>query len=261
VRRALRLVNVLVALATLASALAVLASDLLVPGYQAHYRDAPWFVALYAAVQVVILVEFARDGRLVPWLAVAKALAAYLFLLNFLVLWPYWRTWTPARYVYELFEWNEGRKVTLFAMIFLGRGAFNTLNAVYFTAPWWGSLRRRQPLLGRLVTAVPLGAVVFCVWTFAQLAAEETKMFSPEAAEVARTVLDTVDCEAVRANAGRTTTDVRERASRRYHVRITYGCPVTRVVVLTEEGLVGTAAAPRAECCEDQPESTPQRPG
>jgi hypothetical protein len=255
VRRALRILNVLIALATLASALAVLASDLLVPGYREHYRDAPWFVALYAAVQVVMLVEFARDGRLVPWLAVAKAVAAYLFLLNFLALWPYWRTWTPARYVYQLFEWGEGRKVGLFALVFLGRGAFNTLNAVYFTAPWWGRLRSRQPLLGRLVTAVPLGAMVFCVWTFARLAAEETKTFSPEAADVARTVLEGIACDAVRANAGQTTSDIRERGNRRYHVRITYGCAVTQVVVLTEEGLIGTAAAPRPECCTGQPET------
>src|SRR5437867_1290683 len=93
VRLALRLVNVLVALVTLASALAVLASDLAVAGYREHYRDALWFVALYAAAQLVMLVEFARDGRLVPWLALMKTAAAYLFLLNFLALWPYWRTW------------------------------------------------------------------------------------------------------------------------------------------------------------------------
>jgi len=255
VRRALRIVNVLIALATMASAIAVLASDLFDTGYRAHYRDAPWFVALYAAAQVVMLVEFARDGRLVPWLAVAKALAAYFFLLNFLALWPYWRTWSPARYVYQLFEWGEGQKVGLFAMVFLGRGAFNTVNAMYFTAPWWRPLRVRHPLLGRLVTAAPIAATTFCVWTFVQLTAQETKMFSPEAEEVARTVLESLDCEAVRANAGQTTTDLRQRGDRQYHVRITYDCRATRVLVMTEEGRVGTAASPRTECCKDQPAS------
>jgi hypothetical protein len=251
----LRIVNVLIALVTVASALAVLASDLFVPDYRAHYRDAAWFVALYAAVQVLMLVEFARDGRLVPWLAVAKALAAYVFLLDFLALWPSWRTWTPARYVYQLFEWGEGQKVGLFAMVFLGRGAFNTVNALYFTAPWWRTLRVSHPLLGRLVTAAPIGATAFFVWTFIQLTAQETKTFSAEAEEVARTVLESLDCEAVRANAGQTTSDLRQRGDRRYHVRITYDCRATRVLVLTEEGRVGTAASPRTECCKDQPAS------
>src|SRR5439155_25851948 len=111
VRLALRLANVAVALVTLVSALAVLASDLAVPGYREHYRDALWFVALYAVVQAVVLIAFARDGRLVPWLALLKAAAAYVFLLNFFALWPYWRTWTPARYVYQLFEWTGSRNV------------------------------------------------------------------------------------------------------------------------------------------------------
>ena len=107
-RRALRLVNVLVALVTLASALAVLGSDLTVPGYRDHYRDALWLVTAYAAVQVVMLAAFARDTWLVPWLALAKAAAAWLFLANFTALWPYWTTWTPARYVYQLFDWGGG---------------------------------------------------------------------------------------------------------------------------------------------------------
>jgi hypothetical protein len=143
VRRALRIVNVLVAVVTLASALAVLASDLAVPGYREHYRDALWFVALYVGLQLVILVAFVRDDRSVPWVAVAKAVAAYLFLLDFVALWPYWRTWTPARYVYQLFEVEDGSRVALFALVFLGRGVFNALNALYFTAPWWQALRAR----------------------------------------------------------------------------------------------------------------------
>jgi hypothetical protein len=153
--------------------------------------------------------------------------------------------------VYQLSEWGEGSQVGLFALVFLGRGAFNTLNAVYFTAPWWRRMRARWPLLGRLLTAVPVAAVVLFVWIFVQLTAEESRTFSPDAADVARTVLDGLDCDAVRANAGRTTTDVRVRGERRYRVRIAYGCDVTRVLVVAEDGRVGTAAAPRTECCRE----------
>ena len=248
-RRAFRIANVLIAVATLVSALAVLASDLAVPGYREHYRDALWFVALYVALQLVILVAFVRDDRAVPWLAIAKALAAYVFLLDFVALWPYWRTWTPARYVYQLFEVEDGRRIGLFALVFLGRGVFNTLNALYFTAPWWRPLRARHPLLGRALTALPVGLGAFFVWAFIQLTAEEAKTFSPEAAGIARLVLDGVDCEAVRANAGRTTTDVRQRGERRYEVAIRYDCALTRVVARAADGRIGTAAGPRAECC------------
>lgn len=251
VRRALRLLNVAIALVTLASALAVLWSDLFVPGYRAHHRDALWFVTLYTAIQVVMLVEFARDGRRVPWLAVAKMASAYLFLANFTVLWPYWRTWTPARYVYQLFDWG-GVKVGLFALVFLGRGAFNTMNAMYFTQHWWGPLRLRRPLLGRLVTAVYVGGTAFCVWAFLQLVREEARTFSPEAQEVAQFVYQGLDCTAVRAQAGETTTDLRQWGERRFEVRITYGCELTRVVVRTEDGRLGTATGPRDECCAER---------
>jgi hypothetical protein len=249
VRLALRLVNLLVALVTLTSALAVLVSDLRVPGYREHYRDALWFVMLYAAVQGVMLVGFARDGRLVPWLALSKAAAAYLFLAGFTHLWPYWREWTPARYVYQLFEVEDGSRNGLFALVFLGRGVFNTLNTLYFTAPWWRPLRARHPLLGRALTALPVGLGAFFVWAFLQLTAEEGKTFSPEAAGIARLVLDGVDCDAVRANAGRTTTDVRQRGERRYEVAIRYDCALTRVVARADDGRIGTAAEPRVECC------------
>jgi hypothetical protein len=251
VRRALRIVNVLVAVVTLASALAVLVSDLTIPGYRAHYRDAVWFVSVYAAIQVVMIVEFARDGPLVPWLALAKAAAAWLFLLDFVALWPYWRTWTPARYVYQLVDWPAARNVGLFALVFLGRGAFNTLNAMYFTAQWWRLLRVRRPLLGRAVTAIPVGIVALVVWAFLTLTAEEVKTFSPDAEDVAHLVLAGLDCDSVRANAGHTTTDTRQRGERRYEVRIAYDCALTRVIVRAEDGRIGTAAEPRALCCAD----------
>jgi hypothetical protein len=249
VRHVLRLVNVAIALVTLASALAVLASDLAVPGYREHYRDAVWFVALYAAIQLVMVAAFGRDGPLVPWLAVAKLLTACFFFADFLGLWPYWKTWTPARYVYQLFDAPAGPKVLLLAFVFLGRGAFNTLNATYFTAHWWRPLRARRPLLGRLVTTVPIAAMAFFVWAFLGLAEEERRTFSAEAEEVARVVLEGLDCDAVRENAGRTTTDLRARGERRYQVRIAYDCVRTLVTVWVEDGRFATAAASRAECC------------
>jgi hypothetical protein len=249
VRLTLRIVNVLVALATLASALAVLASDLAVAGYREHYHDALWFVALYAGIQIVMLVEFGRDGPLVAWLALLKAVAAYFFLAFFVALWPQWRTWTPARYVYQLFESESGSGVGLFALVFLGRGAFNTLNATYFTSRWWLLLRARHPLAGRLVTAVPIGLVALFVWTFFQLTENEAKTFSPDAVDVARIVLGGLDCDAVRAHAGKTTTDVRQRGERRYQVAIAYDCALTRVVVRADDGRIGTASEPRVECC------------
>src|SRR3989442_7241036 len=154
-RRALCWFNVAIGLVTLASGLAVLGSDLFVLGYRELHRDALWFVVAYCAVQALMVVEFARDGRLLPWLAVAKALAAFLFFASFFTSGLYWMAWTPCRYVYQLFAWGEETKVGLFALAFLGRGTFNTLNAFYFTRPWWGPLRVRRPLIGRAVTAGP----------------------------------------------------------------------------------------------------------
>src|SRR2546422_3997920 len=161
-RRVLRWLNVAIALVTLASGLAVLGSELRVAGYRELHHDALWFVVAYCAVQALMVVEFARDGPLVPWLAVAKLLAAFLFFASFLTSGLYWMAWTPGRYVYQLFGWGEETKVGLFALAFLGRGTFNTLNAFYFTRPWWGPLRVRRPLIGRAVTAVPGAAGPLC---------------------------------------------------------------------------------------------------
>jgi len=251
VRLVFRLLNVAIALVTLASGVAVLASDLAVPGYREHFRDAPWLVAAYCAVQVVMLVAFARDGRLVPWLALAKAAAAYALLAAFVQAWPVYRWWTPGRYVYQLFDWGETTRLGLFALLFLGRGAFNTVNAFYFTQPWWAPLRLRRPLFGRLVTAVPIAVTVSCVWAFTELVREEARTISPEAQEIARYLHATLDCETIRARAGTTTTDLRQHGERRYEVRIAYACADTRVVVRAEDGRLGTASGPRAECCAD----------
>src|SRR5439155_21668913 len=102
-RRVLRWLNVAIALVTLASGLAVLGSDLLINGYREAHRDALWFVLAYCTVQVLMVAEFARDGRFVPWLAVAKVLAACLFFASFFTSGLYLTVWTPGRYVYQLF--------------------------------------------------------------------------------------------------------------------------------------------------------------
>jgi hypothetical protein len=251
VRPLLRWLNVGIALVTLASALAVLASDLWAPGYREHYGDALWFVTLYVVIQIVMVRGFMRDGPHVPWLVLAKTGAAYLFLLFFFDLWPRWRWWTPARYVYQLFAWGDDSAIGLYALVFLGRGAFNTVNAFVATEGWWRPLRVRRPLLGRLVTSAFVAMTVGCVWVFLQLLREERRTFSPEARAVALRVLADLDCAAVRARRGEVTTDLRAAGERRYHVRIAYDCALTRVIVRTEEGLLGSAAEPRLHCCRD----------
>lgn len=244
-RRFLRVATVAVVALTLASALAVLGSNLLDPGYRAHYGDSIPLVVLYVAVQAVTLQAFVRDTWLVPWLAVARALCGLLFVATFVPAGPIWMAVTPARYVYQLFDWGEGLEEVLVAMVVLGRGAWNVLNAFYFTEPWWRPLRASSPLLGRLVTAVPIALVVSCVWLFTQM------LRVAEATDVARYIYYTLDCATIRAQQGRTTTDVRQRGQRRYDVEIAHGCDRTRVTVRDEDGHIGLAGGPRPECCRD----------
>ncbi len=253
-RRVMRWTNVLVGVVTLASGLAVLGSDLLEPGYREAHGDALWLIVAYPAAQVVIIDAFWRDTWLVPWLALAKTLAAYVFLLSFIPAGPYWIAWTPGRYVYQLFDWGEGTELVLFTMVYFGRGVWNTVNAFYFTAPWWRPLRIRRPLLGRALTAVPMAAVILCVWMFVEL------VRAADAHDVARLVYRDLDCATIRARAGETTTDRRERGRRRYIVRIIYGCPVTRVLVADDGGRIGTVAGRRADCCGDGEASAPPHP-
>ena len=247
--RGLRWLNVLVALVTLASALAVLASNLLDPDYQGYYHDRLSFVLAYVAVQVWMMVQFARGGRWVPWLAVAKAVAAYVFLLTWVHVGPDWLMMTPARYVYSLFDWGPENKTLMYAFVFLGRGVWNTLNAFALTEEWWRPLRARRPVLGRLVTAVPLAIVVTCVWKFMDDTRHDARTFSPEAYEVAATVARDLECEIIRTRQDQTTTDLRQRGEQRYEVAIRYGCPRTQIVVRAQDGRLGTATTDRPECC------------
>src|SRR5207253_9885521 len=108
----------------------------------------------------------------------------------------------------------------------------------------------RRPLRGRGGTALPFGVAALCTWAFLGRVHEEVTTFSPDAQDIARTARERLDCEKVRANNGKTTTDLRQRGDRRYQVEITYGCELTRVRVQAEDGRIGTAAEPQRECCE-----------
>src|SRR4030095_1889468 len=106
--RTLRALNILGAGLCLASALAVLVSNLVAPAYREHYRDALWFVVAYIAFYGVVLYAFtsSKRDRLAEALAVVKALGAYLFIVSFAAVGQTWMAWTPGRYVYQLFDWG-----------------------------------------------------------------------------------------------------------------------------------------------------------
>jgi hypothetical protein len=258
--RALRVLNVLTGMASLASGLAVLGSDLFNPAYP--YRDSIAFVLAYCSFYVVVIVAFWRGTPMAPLLAIVKTLGAYGFLfvvLGFPQLGQPWMAFTPGRYVYQVFDWGPEAQIGVFAFVFLGRGAWNTVNAFACTRDWWFAMRARRPLVGRLLTAVPIGITVLCAWLFLSLVRMEATTLSPEAHEVARLVAGGLTCEDVRAKAGTTTTDVRQRGERRYEVTIAWDCTDLRVVVRAEDGRAGTARTPRLECCGAAPGSGPDR--
>jgi hypothetical protein len=252
-RLVMRFANVGAGLLPLASGLAVLVSALTDPGYRTHYGDPPWLVALYVAFYLWVVILFARGREALTQVAVLKALGAYAFILTFGLVGDLWMSRTPGRYVYELFDWGAERKVILMAYVMLGRGVWNTLNVMYFTAPWWGPLRKRRPLFGRAVTAAFVGLALLFVWTFQRLVQMDADTFSAEAHEVARTVHDGLECETIRAREGTTTRDLRERADRRYVVEIRYACRDTQVIVTDADGRLGQYRAAREECCAQPP--------
>lgn len=249
VHRTLRALNVVATGVTLASGLGVLAQDLLVAGYREYHRDWVPFVAAYCAAQAFTLAELLRNGPALPWLIGARAAVAYAFLLNLTTLWPQWRYWTPGRYVYELVDVPGILNIGLYALIFLGRGAFNTWSLLGATERWWRPLRKSHPLAGRLVTAGFVAGLVFPVWTFLLVITQEAKEYSSEAEAVAREVLHGISCATVQEKAGQQTTDLRRRGETSYHVQIAYDCAVMRVVVRTEDGRVGSYAASPGDCC------------
>ena len=245
--RTLRALNVVAALFPLASGVAVLASNLFVPGYP--YRDSLAFVVAYCAFYGFVAWAFGRGAALAPRLALVKTAGAYLFLVLFPQVGQQWMAATPGRYVYQLFDWGSEAKVGLFAFVFLGRGAWNTINAFACTRDWWFDVRARRPLAGRLLTAIPVGLTVLFTWIFLSLVRIDATTFSAEAHEVARLVADGITCDDVRAKAGTTTSDVRQRGERRYEVTIQWGCADTRVFVRAPDDRLGIAGGTRSECC------------
>jgi hypothetical protein len=247
--RTLRALNVVAALPALASGLAVLVSNVAVPGYP--FRDPLVVVVAYCAFYGWVVYAFARGTPVATVLAVVKALGAYAFLLLFLRAPDLGRAWmsaTPGRYVYQLFDWGPGFGHGMYAFVFLARGAWNTVNAFACTRDWWFGIRARRPLLGRVLTAVPVGIIVGCVWEFMLFVRVEAKTFSLEALEVARLVEQTLSCDDVRAKDGTTTSDLRQRGDRQYRVTIRWGCTDTRVVVRDPDDRIGVAVSVR-ECC------------
>lgn len=241
-RTVVRYLNVAIAGLCLASALIVLGTNVFDPVYRAKADDALWFVALYATAQAAVLGAMWRDTPAVPWIGIAKALLAYAFLVTFVPLGPWWMAWSPGRYVYTLFDWGPGAEFILFGFLFIGRGAGNTMNALLLTEPWWRPWRRTQPLLSRVFTAVPVGIVVLCVWTFFEVVRTQWTR------DVAQMVLDGLDCPTVQAKQGETTTDVRQMGTQKFVVRITYGCPATRVMVADQTSHIGMVEG-ASRCC------------
>lgn len=254
-RRTMLVLSALATAVTLLSSFAVLASWLLDPAYRVHFGDSLLFVLGYTALQGWILWSLVRDTPAVPWIALARAVAGWLFLALFVSIGPMWMRVSPARYVYQLFDWGPQARVGLFALAFLGRGAFDTLAAFVLTQQWWGPMRVRRPLLGRLVTAVPVAAIVCCIWVFFEMVRLDKQTFSPDAYDVASVVLDGIDCATLREREGQTTSDLRQRGDRRYHVTIRWRCGDVEVEVRAEDGRRGVARGTRLDCC---PEQAPQ---
>jgi hypothetical protein len=248
-RRAVLWLNAFGTAVTLFSAVAVLVSWGIDPAYRMHFGDSIAFVTGYVALQVWCLWSYVRDTSAVPWIAIGRALAGWVFIALFVSIGPLWMRVTPARYVYQLFDWGPETRIGLFALVFLGRGACNTFSAFVLTRDWWWPLRTRRPLLGRLVTAVPVAAIVTFVWLFLQMVRLDATTFSPDAYEVAQLVLESIDCPTLRQREGRTTTDLRQRGDKRYHVTIRWRCTDMQIEVRGEDGRRGVARGPRLDCC------------
>lgn len=250
-RRALLWLSALATALSVLSALAVLGSWVWHPEYRVHYGDSLLFVFGYLSLQVWILQALVRDTPAVPRIMIARAVAGWVFIALFVSVGPLWMRVTPARYVYQLFDWGPEARIGLFALVFLGRGAFNSFAAFALTRDWWWPLRETRPLVGRLLTAAAVALIVGFVWLFLQLLRLDATTFSAEAHEVATFVLGSTECRMVREREGQTTTDLRQRGQRQYHVTIRWRCADMMVEVRTEDGKLGVARGPRLECCTD----------
>ena len=248
-RRAILWLSALATALSLLSALAVAGSWTFDPAYRLHFGDSIWLVLGYIILQAWILRAFVLDTPAAPWAAVARAIAGALFIVLFASIGPLWMRVTPGRYVYQLFDWGPETRIGLFTLVFLGRGAFNSFAALDLTRPWWWPLRDRRPLLGRLLTAMAAALLVGFCWLFVQMVRLDNATFSREAYDVAHLVLDGIGCDTLRARDGQTTTDLRQRGDRRYHVTIRWSCADVQVEVRDEDGKIGAAHGPLLECC------------
>src|SRR5262245_21724617 len=187
-RQAILWLNAFGTAVTLLSALAVLGSWLLDPAYRVYFGDSVLFLVGFQALQAWFLRSYLRDTPSVPVVAVMRALAVWVFIALFVSVGPLWMRITPGRYVYQLFDWGPEARIGLFALVFLGRGAFNTFSAVVLTRERWWPLRERYPVLGRVLTVIPVGIIATFVWAFMQMVRLDATTFSTEAYEVARLV-------------------------------------------------------------------------
>jgi hypothetical protein len=142
----------------------------------------------------------------------------------------------------------------MYGFVFLGRGAWNMVNVFACTRDWWLAVRERRPLFGRVLTAAAVAMTVGCVWQFMAFVRIEKATYSSEAHEIAQYIEQNLSCDDVRAKAGTTTSDVRQRGDREYHVTIRWACGDTRIVVRDSDDRIGVAVSTRPDCC---PEAAP----
>jgi hypothetical protein len=118
-----------------------------------------------------------------------------------------------------------------------------------YTMPWWTHMRARRPIVGRLLTAIPLLFIVTFVWTYRELVRVDRTTFSAEATRVAEEILAGIDCDAIRNAPEPATRDRRRRGEREYEVHIQWTCRDVIVLVEDPDGRIGTARASRPDCC------------
>lgn len=250
-RRVLLYLNLGAGAVCLASGAACLGSWLTDPGYRTHYGDPLWLLLAYVGFYAWVLRSMWRDDAWTTRLALVKTVGAYVFLAAFPAVGPAWMARTPGRYVYELFRWGPGLEWILMGYVLLGRGLWNTANAMAFTLPWWSRLRTARPIVGRVLTMIPIALMVSFVWLYRELVRLERTTFSAEAIAVAHEILDGIDCEEIRAADTPVTRDRRRRGDRIYDVEIRWECRDLQVLVRDPEDRIGAARAPRPECCPD----------
>lgn len=235
---------------SLASALLVTWRDLSSPAYRAARGDMVPLVIAYAALQLFATREFVRDGRWVALLALGRALAAYAFLALFV---PYGNAWmhrTPGRYVYAAA--SSDPPIALFALVFLGRGLFNTASAAVLTAPWWRPWAERHRALARAAALVPAALGALFAWLFVAMVRFELATYSPLATRMAREIAARLDCATIRRRRGEVETVEGRGKEGVFQVQIAYDCENLLVIVTAPDGRRGSVRASRIACCRER---------